>query len=197
MQTSRCPSGESQEALGPAKLTEFSFCSFRSLAIQGPSLPGSLSILLSWVYVYLNFLCLCLHIWHFASLKLQIIQCFLTFASCLPHCFPADTDTCFLAFFGAEILSELCLTFNICTQWIFRFQKVPRSRLFCLLLFKQAQTPHFLWFSVSTAFLPESLNELVFAKGKAMLTGPLMYINRNSITTQSLSSRNPEAKFKL
>lgn len=197
MQTSCFLSDESQDTLGPAKLTELSFCSLRSLAIGDPSPSGSLHILLGWVYVYLNFPCLCLHIWHFAFLKLQILQCFLTFASCLPHCFPADNDTCFLAFFGAEILSELCLTFNICTQWIFRLQRMPRSRLLCLLLFKQAQTPHFLWFSVSAAFLPESLNELFFAEGKAMLAGPLMCINRNSIMTRSLSSRNPEAKFRL
>lgn len=168
-----------------------------SLAIWGPFLSGSLHVLLSLLYVDLNFPCLCLHIWH---------VCFPCASNhpVFPHCcrlppslLPADTHACFPTFFGAAILSELCLTFNICTQRIFRLQRMPGSRLLCLLLFRQARTPLFLWFSVSTALVPESPNELFFARGKAMLTGPLMCINQNSIMTQSLSSRNPEAKFRL
>lgn len=43
-----------------------------------------------------------------------------------------------------------------------------------------------LWFSVSAAFIAEALSELSFAGGKAVLTDPLMCLNRNSIMTWSL-----------
>lgn len=93
------------------------------MVLIDPFLSGSLYILLSLLSVYLNLPCLCLHNWHFCFPQTQNHPVFPHFCRLPSPLFPVDTHTCFFAFFGAEILSELYLTFNIYIQWIFSLQK--------------------------------------------------------------------------